>query len=724
MSIAIGAGARHARLQRAGKFGAVGVFGLGINMSVQAILIEGARLNYLTAAVLATQVSSTVNFLVADNWVFDSAAAGGRRLRRYLSFLAMNNAALALRGPIMWMLTSWLGLHYALSNLLSLLVMTAIRFALADNVIWASQPADVPAPPETSLPAPLPVLAPADFWTSVAWTELEPAQDAKHAVRPRTTAVGDVGAEDWALWDADLESGGDSSSAFPDSAGPDISKRGQRLGMFMIVATGAFLRTWKLMALGYNSDEAVYASQAAAIAGDRSIAAFFPIFRAHPLLFQAILSVPYQFGTSDLVGRLASVAFGLATIVVVFCTARLLYGPRVGMVAAALVALMPYHVIVTRQVLLDGPMTFFATLSLYFMARFVTTRRLSWMLAAAGALGLTTLAKETYIILVGSAFMFFALSPDVRLRLKDAALASAVFFMVLLPYPITIVMAGKSETGKNYLSWQLFRRPNHGLTFYPVTLPGYIGHAVLIGAVIALVVTWGRRRSWRERLLLSWVLVPATFLEVWPVKGFHYLLAVSMPIAILGARGICEACDRLAMLVRRTRGGRESTVARRLVARAVPAVILLGVALSIAIPAWSDVQPATSESFLAGTGGVPGGREVGKWIETHVPEGAEFMTVGPSMANIVQYYGHRKAYGLSVSPNPLNRNPSYEPIVNPDRAIRTNNLQYVVWDSYSTKRSEFFGDKLIAYAERYHGRVVYTYSSNGRPVIVVYEVRP
>ncbi len=74
------------------------------------------------------------------------------------------------------------------------------------------------------------------------------------------------------------------------------------------------------------------------------------------------------------------------------------------------------------------------------------------------------------------------------------------------------------------------------------------------------------------------------------------------------------------------------------------------------------------------------------------------MTIGPSMANLVQYYGHRKAYGLSVSPNPLNRNPSYEPLVNPDRAIRDNELQYVVWDTFSASRSPNFSSSLLRYA--------------------------
>jgi hypothetical protein len=116
-----------------------------------------------------------------------------------------------------------------------------------------------------------------------------------------------------------------------------------------------------------------------------------------------------------------------------------------------------------------------------------------------------------------------------------------------------------------------------------------------------------------------------------------------------------------------------------------------------------------------------------------VPRGAHLLTVGPSMANIIQFYGHRKAYGLAVSPNPLNRNPSYEPVMNPDKEIRSNELQYLVWDAYSGARSKFFSRSMLRFADRYHGRVVHTETvptktKEGRtvrkPVIVIYEVRP
>ena len=110
------------------------------------------------------------------------------------------------------------------------------------------------------------------------------------------------------------------------------------------------------------------------------------------------------------------------------------------------------------------------------------------------------------------------------------------------------------------------------------------------------------------------------------------------------------------------------------------------------------------------------------------------MTIGPSMANLVQYYGRRQAYGLSVSPNPLNRNPSYEPLVNPDRALRDNEIQYVVWDAFSASRSP----EVLAQAAALRGplrrpggpqrgaagHAALDRPDRRRPAIVVFEVRP
>jgi Dolichyl-phosphate-mannose-protein mannosyltransferase len=479
-----------------------------------------------------------------------------------------------------------------------------------------------------------------------------------------------------------------------------------------VLVLAAVLRVWQVNEVGFNSDEAVYAGQAASIADDPELSEFFPIFRAHPLLFQTILSLGFQLHLGEGFARLVVAAIGVATVLLVYELGRLLYGRPAGLIAALLMALMPYHVVVTRQVLLDGPMTFFATLTLVLLVRFVLTGRTAWLYSTGAAMGLTFLAKETSIVLLGAIYAFLALTPEIAVRLRDLAISAGVMALVIAPFPLSLMLAGRAATGESYLTWQLFRRPNHDWLFSPTTVPEVLGPFVLIAALIGL---WLLRSeaSWRETLLLSWVAVPVVFFQLWPVKGFQYLLPVAPAVAVLAGR----ALSRLPAPGRR--GWQALAVAL--------------VAISLLVPAWDRVDGAPRDTLLAGSGGLPGGRETGEWIREHVPARAAFLTIGPSMANLVQYYGRRRAYGLSVSPNPLNRNPSYEPVVNPDRAIRDSQLQYLVWDSFSAGRSARFSDKLLAYADRYNGRVVHTEvlpartplgESADRPSIVVFEVRP
>lgn len=483
-------------------------------------------------------------------------------------------------------------------------------------------------------------------------------------------------------------------------------------------AAAAVVRFWQIDALGYNSDEAVYAGQGASIA-NHELKEFFPTFRAHPLLFQVMVSFGFHLGAGDVFGRLLAAVMGIATIALVYLLGKLLYGRRAGVIAALLIALMPYHVLVSRQVLLDGPMTFYATLTLYLIARFAMTGRAAWLYAAGGAMGLTVLAKETSILIVGAIYAFLALSPDVRTRIRDVAIALAAMIVVVAHFPLSLRLAGRQSTGEAYLAYQLFRRPNHEWSFYPATVPMAIGPAVVVVAAIGL---WLLRDqiSWRETLLLAWIVVPCLFFQLWPVKGYQYLLPTAPAFALLAGRTLASwQPSRLAL-----RSGRQL---------AFCTIATAFVAATLAVPSWSRIQPSKTGTFLAGSGGLPGGREVGAWIRANVPEGARFLTIGPSMANVVQFYGRRKAYGLSVGTNPLRRNPAYEPIPNPDLAIRTNELQYIVWDAFSASRSHFFSEKLLRYVDRYNGRVVRTVSTpvttaDGRkvrkPLILVYEVRP
>lgn len=535
------------------------------------------------------------------------------------------------------------------------------------------------------------------------------------------------------------------------------------IALTAILLAAAVLRLWAIGSVGFNNDEAVYAGQGASLAADQTYSGLFAIFRAHPLLVQFLYSISFRFlGVNDVAPRVISVAFGLGGVALVYATGSMLYGRRVGLIAAAILALMPYHVIVTRQALLDGPETTLFLLSMYLLSRFARGGDSRWFYGAAFATGLTVLAKETAVLIVPVAIAFMLLAPEIRIGFRRLILAFGLFVMAFAPYPLAIMIGKGTGAAQSFLLWQVLRQPNHAWTFYGDVVPGAVGPIVFVIALAGLAYAV-RRGRWEDRLLICWIAVPVAFFELWPVKGYQYLLPIAPAVAILVGLAFDRALSRAAAAAKEPEQVAESAAAQPdgepetsrersyhmftpglppflsslrpppLFTKYAAAVLLVVTIASIGAASVEAVSTTSMSGSLAGTGGMPGGREAGLWIRENVPEGGVFLTTGPTMANIVEYYGQRRAYGLSVSPNPLRRNPAYDPIVNPDRALQLNQIQYIATDVWSAQRSPYFDGKVRSYVSRYHGTLVYQQSADVRDssghvstqvVIQIYEVRP
>src|SRR5215212_4401999 len=94
------------------------------------------------------------------------------------------------------------------------------------------------------------------------------------------------------------------------------------IGVVLVICVATGIRVWGLNQIGFNTDEAVYSGQAAAIAQVPLLRDIFPVFRAHPLLFQFLLAVLFNFGVSDLAARLLAVAIGVLTVYIVYRLGR------------------------------------------------------------------------------------------------------------------------------------------------------------------------------------------------------------------------------------------------------------------------------------------------------------------------------------------------------------------------------------------------------------------
>jgi dolichol-phosphate mannosyltransferase len=164
-----------AKLLTVGRFGLVGLSGLVVNQLLLWLWVTRVGGHYLVGAVVATQGSTLWNFLLIEKLVFLHAKAR-RPAVRLISFMTVNNSTLLLRVPMLALLTGTFGIHYLISNPITLVVLFLLRFVLSDRFIWKESDhpttasvakatlqgdeAEAPAPPAAPEPEPAP-LAPA-----------------------------------------------------------------------------------------------------------------------------------------------------------------------------------------------------------------------------------------------------------------------------------------------------------------------------------------------------------------------------------------------------------------------------------------------------------------------------------------------------------------------------------------------------------------------------------
>lgn len=125
------------------QFASVGALGLVVNQVLLWLLVDVFSIGHLLlAAAIATQGSTTFNFIGTEAWVFGSRREGGASglIKRFVAYDAVNSTVLIGRLPLLQFLTAgYPHMNYLVANLITLVLLTLVRFVIADSVIWSNR---------------------------------------------------------------------------------------------------------------------------------------------------------------------------------------------------------------------------------------------------------------------------------------------------------------------------------------------------------------------------------------------------------------------------------------------------------------------------------------------------------------------------------------------------------------------------------------------------------
>jgi hypothetical protein len=306
----------------------------------------------------------------------------------------------------------------------------------------------------------------------------------------------------------------------------------------------------------------------------------------------------------DLLGRCANVAFGVATVFLVYLLGRRLFGRTAGLIAAAALAVMPIHAAHCHYCTVDVSAAFWVTLCLLFAARAAESRATVTFALAGLTAGLAAATKYN-MALVALAPILVALSGAGRPRTRAlvalliVAIGAVVGFTIGCPgwliAPDEFSHGFGFELAHSQRGDEIFVGTPVGWWYhlaysFPLGLGWLLFLASMAGTAFAIF-----RAGRNDWILLAWLLPFYALIGASQVKFMRYVLPLTPVLAILAARFLSD------FLAWARRPG-------RIASGAVSAVVLLQAALCCisycSLYAMEDPRDRAA-----------------RWIEDEIPQG-------------------------------------------------------------------------------------------------------
>lgn len=318
--------------------------------------------------------------------------------------------------------------------------------------------------------------------------------------------------------------------------------------LMLVTATGLFFRLYNLGAASISMDEAVDIFLASLSISD--IWAYIAHgFIFHPPLFYWVQHFVLMFGTGEFIVRLPSALYGVLTIPVVYLLGKEFHSRDIGIMAAGLLALSPFHIFYSQDARPYAMMLLLCAVALvYFMQAIKTDSGASWVMFGIFS-GLSAWTVFYAAVLTFSLFLFVVIDRHERiLRGFDenrALYVGGIFYLIVIMPLAGMIRDLFVLRAVSDVTWGL-----KGLNVVTESYKDFYSHNDLllaVSVVLLLIGTAGMYRYDRRKcgLLLTMILVPLAVSVLVSYKLAiepRYALII-LPALFVGMAMTCAVAD-------------------------------------------------------------------------------------------------------------------------------------------------------------------------------------
>jgi asparagine N-glycosylation enzyme membrane subunit Stt3 len=323
---------------------------------------------------------------------------------------------------------------------------------------------------------------------------------------------------------------------------------------FYILAISAFILLFQLEGSIGNWDEAIYSEVAKeGLARNDWMSLWYRdgIWFEKPPLVIWLTMISYRiFGISEFSTWLFPVLFGIMGILGVYYMGKMMFGPKVGLLASLVLVTTPHYLVMSRNNMMD--IFLFTNLIWSFVFLIKTRKNGKYLIPASVFLALAFMTKNFASVLIYPvmAFWLYANRRECHIGKKHIFASILVFLAIVLPWHLSMYLEYGWEFIENYIGIHIIERFNSNmldlkqssdvLYYFKVLLQRSGSWWLTLVAFLPLMFNDARKNVKRKEIstLIIWILIFFISYSASKTKLHHYILPIYAPISLAVAYGL------------------------------------------------------------------------------------------------------------------------------------------------------------------------------------------